>query len=101
MAWHGEGARVSAGLHRAAGWRRAGEGQRPGEEGGPDRWGPPVGGRRRRADTLSGLSQDGPWAKSGAGPNRSPMAFSSFPISFSFFFSILSFLLYNLQKCFK
>jgi hypothetical protein len=65
--WRGEGVRVRAGLHRAAGRHRAGEGQRPGEKGGPDRWAPPVGGRRRRADTLSGRRDSGPGPNSGLG----------------------------------
>jgi hypothetical protein len=36
--------------------------------------------------TDSGSGDTGPWAPSQAGPNRSPAAFSSFPISFPFFF---------------
>jgi hypothetical protein len=42
------------------------------------------------ADTLSGSSRDGPWAKSGAGLNRSPTAFSFF-----LFFFLFPFLIYH------
>jgi hypothetical protein len=37
-----------------AGMRRARSGLWPEEEGDPDRWGPPIGGRKGKGDTLSG-----------------------------------------------
>jgi hypothetical protein len=55
-------------LNRAAGRCRAREGHRPKKEGGLDKWGPPVGGRRKGGNALSGLSIAGPWPNSGAGP---------------------------------
>jgi hypothetical protein len=83
------GVRVRAGLHRAAGQHRAGEGRRPGEEGGPDRWGPAVGGRRRRANTLSGRRDSGPGPNSGLGQNRPPGLLFFFLFLFLFLFYFL------------
>jgi hypothetical protein len=64
-----------------------------------DRWVPPVIGGRGEKLTPSGFWPGGPWASSEAGPNGFPGAFYPFLISFSF--SVLPFLLYLLQKCFK
>jgi hypothetical protein len=83
------------------GRRRAWAGHLPEEEGGPDRWGQPVGGRERGQDTLLGsgvvLGRGGfyGWAKS------DPATLFPFSYLFSIFFSVFYFILYLLQKWFK
>jgi hypothetical protein len=66
--------------------RRALAGHQPGEEGGPDRWGPPIGGRERGQDTLSGSGVLLGWAEMEAGLERFPEAFFLFSVFFSFSF---------------
>jgi hypothetical protein len=59
------------------------------EEGGPDRWGPPVGGRREREDTLSGFVRLGLGPDWGMGRIVPLGHFPIFFISFSFLFLVL------------
>jgi hypothetical protein len=69
-------------------------GARPEVGGDPDRWGPPIGGRKRGRDTLLG------WDEVGPGPNLGLGRFGSPSASFIFFvsFSVFSFLFYLLQS---
>jgi hypothetical protein len=55
-----------------------------------DGWVPPVSGERGRQRTPSGLKQYWAGAASTAGPIWSPWPFSSFFISFSFFYFMIS-----------
>jgi hypothetical protein len=63
---------------------------REGLEVGDDRWGPPIGERRRGATYPFGIGWDGPWAYLAAGPLRFPEAFYYFLYFFSLFFSRFS-----------
>jgi hypothetical protein len=66
---------------------RARAGHLPGEEGGPDRWGAPVGRRERGQDTLSGSGVLLGRAEMEAGLERFPETFFLFPFSFPFLFT--------------
>jgi hypothetical protein len=63
---------------------RAQAGHLPGEEGGPNRWGAPVGGRERGQDTLSGSGVLLCRAEMEARLERFPKAFFLFLFSFPF-----------------
>jgi hypothetical protein len=69
------------------GLRRAPPGLLDGGRRRPDRWGPPIGGRERGGDTISGEDDAGPWASSGAGPEGLPRPSLYFSCFFSFSFS--------------
>jgi hypothetical protein len=58
----------------------------PEDEEDPDRWGPPVGGRERGQDTLSGSGVLLGQAEMEAGLERFPEAFFLFSVFFSFYF---------------
>jgi hypothetical protein len=52
-------------------------------------WGPLVSQMKKKAHTISGFADGGPWADCGAGPNRCPSAlFYIFFLLSSFSFSV-------------